>query len=134
MKTLWSWLVLARVSRLVRDVRSGESADVSHAAAEGLRLDVAEAISHACAPDGWNWPREDARLLVVLARDGRSVPVDSAPYGSVVETASGRLGLRTNGGLIESHGAALSVVPKEPGRWVRAWLIPGVSYFGRATT
>ncbi|QGZ17124.1 hypothetical protein HYQ19_gp025 [Arthrobacter phage DrYang] len=134
MEPIWSWLVLARVSRLVKDLRSGVGADDAYAAADGRRLGVAEAISHACAPDGWNWPKDDAKLLAVLERDGRSVPVDSAPYGSVVETTSGRLGLRTNGGLIESHGEALSVVEQEPGRWVRAWLIPGVSYFGRTTT
>ncbi|ASX98695.1 hypothetical protein SEA_COLUCCI_24 [Arthrobacter phage Colucci] len=134
MTTVWSWLVLARVSRLVRDIRTGEGTDDAHRGYEGMRLAVAEAISHACAPDGLNWPREDAKLLAVLERDGHSIPVDSAPYGSVVETTSGRLGMVTNGGLIESNGDALSVVPREPGRWVRAWLIPGVSYFGKATT
>ncbi|AIZ01709.1 putative structural protein [Arthrobacter phage vB_ArtM-ArV1] len=134
MTTVWSWLMLARVSRLVRDLRTGVGTDEAYTAAEGMPLQVAEAISHACAPDGLNWPRDDAKLLAVLVRDGYSVPVDSAPYGSVVETTSGRLGLVTNGGAIESHGAALSVVPHESGRWVRAWLIPGVSYFERVTT
>lgn len=134
MENVWAWLVVARVSRLVTDLRSGNGADEAHATTEGMRLAVAEAISHACAPDGLNWPREDAKLLAVLERDGQSVPVDSAPCGSVVETTAGRLGLVTNGGLIESHGAALSVVPREEGRWLRAWLIPGVSYLERASS
>ncbi|AYD81519.1 hypothetical protein HYP71_gp025 [Arthrobacter phage KBurrousTX] len=133
MKTIWSWLVLARVSRLVSDLRGAASADDSYASHEGLPVSIAEAVSHACAPEGWNWPREDPKFLAVLERDGFSVPVDSAPYGSVVETAAGRLALVTNGGLIESHGAGLSVVPDVPGRRVRAWMIPGVSYFERAT-
>lgn len=97
-------------------------------------MTVAEAVSQACAASDLNYPRDDARMLAVLARDGVPVPLDAMPYGALVELANGRLGLCVNGGAVESHGPGLSVVPAVPGRWVRAWLLPGVAYMERVVS
>lgn len=129
---MWSWLVVSRVSRLVQDLRDGDTTDLEFSNEDGSKLGVSEAVSHACSPDGLNFPREDSQMLAVLVRDGVPVDIENPPYGALVETVNGRLGLVTNGGLIESHGDGMSVVEREPGRWVRGWLIPGVAYFGRA--
>jgi hypothetical protein len=128
----WSWLVLSRISGLVKDLRTAASTDYDLDTAEGAPMMVAEAVSRACAPEGLRYPQHDDTLLAVLARDGVPVDLTTMPYGAVVELATGRLGVLTNGGVIESHGTGLSVVPADPARMRRAWLIPGVAYFERS--
>ncbi len=131
MTLVWSWLVLTRVSALVSDLRTAYSADVALADAGGAPLMVAEAVSRACAVDGLTYPRRDDLMLALLARDGIPAPLDAMPYGAMVELATGALGMFTNGGVIESHGAGLSIVPADQARMVRAWMIPGIAYSER---
>lgn len=131
MNTVWAWLVTARVCTLVRDVRTGEVADRGWLDNTGAPLTVAEAISHACSPAGLRFPREDARMLAVLARDGVPVSLDAMPHGAAVELTNGRLGLYVGAGVVESHGAALSLIHLDPARMVRAWLVPGLAYMER---
>lgn len=126
---MWAWLMLSRVVRLVEDLRTADSADTEWAATLGARLMVAEAIRHAVSPEGIFYPPVDAQMLAVLERDGTPVAPLTAPNGAVVEIPGGRLGLVTAGGLIESSGESLCIVPQDAGRWLRAWLIPDVTYF-----
>lgn len=131
MKLMWAWLMLSRISGLVVDLRTPDAVDSSQADLTGAPLMVAEAVSMACAPDGLTYPRQDSQLLAVLARDGVPVDLGALPYGAMVELSTGALAVATSGGLIESHGAGLSIVPAEPARMVRAWRLPGVAYFER---
>jgi hypothetical protein len=131
MNTVWAWLISAKVCTLVRDVRTGQVADQSWQDNQGAALMVAEAISQACAGAGLRFPREDAKMLAVLARDGAPVSLDTMPHGAAVELTNGRLGLYVGAGVVESHGAALSLVHRDPARMVRAWLVPGLAYMER---
>jgi len=125
---IWAWLMIGRVSRLVSDLREPDHADNTLAEYEGAPLMVAEAIGQAVAAwDVW-LPLTDQALAGVLARDGKRVPVAGAPSGAVVQLADGRLGLVVPVGVVESYGPGLCVVPPTPGRYVAAWLVPGVAY------
>jgi hypothetical protein len=132
MNTVWAWLIAARVCTLVRDVRAGAVADQGWKDNVGAPLTVAEAISQACATAKLRFPREDAKMLAVLARDGVPVPLDTMPHGAAVELTSGRLGLYVGAGVVESSGPALCLVPVDQARLVRAWLVPGLAYMERA--
>jgi hypothetical protein len=131
MNTVWAWLMIARVNTLIRDNRTGAQVDQGWDTHEGAPLTVAEAVSKACSPEGLRWPLDDAKMLAVLARDGVPVSLDAMPQGAAVELTPGRLGLYVGAGVVESHGAALSLVKPDPSRWVRAWLIPGIAYMER---
>lgn len=125
---IWAWLMIGRVSRLVDDLREGAQADAALAEYEGAPLMVAEAIGQAVA--AWElWlPFTDQTLAGVLTRDGVAIPVDKAPAGAVVQLLDGRLGLVVPGGIVESYGPGLCVVDPSLGRYVAAWLLPGVAY------
>lgn len=126
---MWAWLMLARVARLVEDLRTSDSADEAWRDMLGARLMVAEAIRHAVSPEDIYYPPIDAQMIAVMERDGTPVDPLTAPNGAVVEIPGGRIGLVTAGGLIESSGESLCIVPAAADRWLRAWLIPEIQYF-----
>lgn len=127
---MWAWLVITRITRLVEDVRTGEQADMALDHHDGAPLMVAEALSHALAVwDVW-LPVTDKSAGAVLARDGVLVPVVDAPAGAVVQLQDGRLGVVVPAGVIESYGEGLCLILPTAGRYVRAWLVPGVTYLG----
>ena len=126
---MWAWLFIARVTRLVTDLRTADSADIEWFGTLGARLMVAEAIRHAVSPENIYFPPVDSQMIAILERDGRVIDPSNAPNGAVVEIPNGRIGVVTTGGLIESHGESLCIVPADPARWLRAWLLPEVVYF-----
>lgn len=129
MRTVWAWLIISRVHRLIEDVRVGAEADREYReTTQTAPLMVSEAVSRAASVYGINLPLADAQMLAVLRRMAEPCPVDSPPYGAMVLLNNGRMGMVTEGGLVESHGSGLSIVGREPGRWVEAWLLPDVLY------
>jgi hypothetical protein len=102
------------------------------AATAGPRLEVAEAVGQAASAQGVQIPSTDDHLRVFLAARNAGAPVDLEARGLVVGLADGRLGLTVGRGrVVESHGAGLTVVLRpEPGRYVEAFAVPGLSMLG----
>jgi len=128
---VWSENIIGKVAHVVTEYHpDGLSVDDARTGFDGPILEFAEAIGNAAAAHGILLPFEDAHLAAVLARDGRAA--DPARRGAVVALADGRLGLSLGRGrTVESVGGELAIITTpEPGRYIAAWLLPGVAYLG----
>lgn len=132
--SIWNEAVVARVAGLVEyRYRTGAELDAYLQAQDSGRLEVAEAVGLACGAMGLSLPLRDHLLAAVLERDAQP---STAPLGQlrgvVLQLADGRLAMTAGRGeIIESAGGQLSYVSEpEPGRYVSAWTIPGVEYWG----
>lgn len=132
MATVWNDLVLSRVLTFVdARYRSGAELDADLALYEAPRLEVAEVVGQALAPDQVGLPLNDVHLLGVLRKYGAPDPALAAAGRCVVLVlADGRLGLSAGrGAVVESSGKHLALVlAPEAGRYVEAWRLPQVSY------
>lgn len=128
---VWADLILGRILRLVEDrYETGRDLDAGRAFGEGGVIHVAEAVGQSAAAHGITLPLTDPHLLAVTRRDGRPGDLADPARGTLLVLADGRLGvMAARGSVVESSGSNLSYVTRpEPGRYVDAWLIPGVKF------
>lgn len=133
---LWAGLITAPVAASAAlAVDRGRDVDTLLGEWDGPRTELAELLGAATAGLGLFIPRQDHQLAAWLARDGIPVPVDAAGRGAVLALQDGRLGLAIGAGVLESAGESLAIVhAPEPGRYVHAWHLPGVTYMGGTTS
>ncbi|QIN94350.1 hypothetical protein SEA_ABBA_21 [Arthrobacter phage Abba] len=131
--SVWSGLISTRVTRYAEHViDTGAEVDALLADLDGPRLEVAEVIARALGANGVSLPLTDAQAIAVLADRGEAVAVDLNRSGYLLALADGRVGYSIGGGrVVESRGDKLAVVlDPEPGRYARAFALPGVAYVG----
>lgn len=129
----WNDAIVTRVAGLVEHrVRTGLEADSYLQAFDGGLLEVAEPLGLVCGTLGISLPLRDSQLAAVLERDAQPAPEGSHLRGLVLLLADGRLALTAgHGEVIESVGENLAYVSEpEQGRYIKAWVIPGVEYWG----
>lgn len=129
----WNDAVVVRVAGLVEyRYRTGAEVDARLQTEDGGRLEVAECVGLACAALGVYLPLRDSLMGAVLARDAQPAPEGKGLRGVVLQLADGRLAMTAGRGeVIETIGGHLAYVTEpEPGRYINAWVIPGVEYWG----
>lgn len=109
---------------------AGLDEDIGQDEEEAMDLQVAEALSGAAEESGILLPAEDQFLAAVLQRDAKPAPAIPR-LGVVLQLADGRLAVGVGRGMtVESSGESLALIEApEPGRYVRAWFIPGLFYW-----
>jgi hypothetical protein len=126
-------MMLSRIIQIT-DGRAKSSSDVDTSLSEfgGSPLEIAQIVRFAMLPYGM-YPDRNSQLLAAARQYGGAHATESPRVpGTILLRADGSLALALDQvRTIESYGLALCIVAApDVGRYLEAWEVPGVVYWG----